>query len=559
MLIRRCRLLLSLLLGVSAAQEDRCRLGSLALSFVAPEACAGNTFLATEVAQSLLGCCTTCVNTSICTAFAFRDSDGLCALSNSSACITTAMDSASAWMSAALPSASDATSACTGDAVVATSTTDLVSSLGVQITSLGIKAANFWLLHGPDSALPGSFHTGLDQTGLPTPDAAKSARRTAEDLGALSAHAASCRAHGDKAGGYRAQVAADAMLAFMYKAFKAPSRGSPLQERMNASSVDIPFSTHAAVISALSIYARHAPNLTAAKHAVVMAEAQLSAMLKCCHDSRYGGFIPRWEIAQGWYPSGAQKTLGTHAAALGAVSALHNVSASPTSASLLSELVNATQRTVVGEVQPFVGAFFTEDWQPLASTTGAYTNSAPAEFGAALALLASIAGAGSRAPPPPLLLQAAGRAGERGYDVHLGGYFESTAGGPKIAWQQASAAQGLLWLWRLTHQREVLCRAVGTLDWLLTHQLAAAGAPYWSVNKDGVPVGPHGSLLAEAWQGAGLLGSLAAMRELLDEIQPAEMEAEQLLTGTEVMVSASVNASSPTFGIGSCTPSNGSA
>jgi hypothetical protein len=606
--------------AASAAALARCRPGALALQHGLPPApplngdngdnADSSSFGAPGVrgAASLRACCAACaaVGEPGCGAFAFRPADGLCVLSPSARDPGAGLAEGPAWLGAPLPplpvpraNASDAASdalgvACTADDVARMSSAALLRAIADRADALSASLAAFWARAGPDAA-GGGFHTSLDASGTPLPPVEKSARASAEDLEAFAAHAAAARRRGDAAAARAAQATADALASFLLRAFR-PANGTSsaaavaLSESMggDANASASPLATHLKIISALSIYARNAPDAAASAAALATARAQAAAVEACCYDAVNGGVVPIWEVAAGWFPAGARKTLGTHLAAMHAAAALRNATraaaararhngtaddddaddSTPLARRLPPLLHIAETRLVVNgtgamDAPPFAAAYFGADWAPLGGAVGAAAPAA-AEYASTLGLLAS-AVASARAlspttpprppPPPDALRAAAAAAAAAGYDPVQGGFFESGAASRAVKtwWQQTSAAAGLLALWRASaaagehDARGALCRAAGALQWLQTRQAAVRSGDaaivngtelFWSVDAAGLPVGPHGATVAEPWKGAAALGAMASLAEAAADITAEEADAADARASARAAISA---------------------
>lgn len=510
------------------------------------------------VARTAVACCDACVaanaTAGTCGAFAFRATDGLCLLLSTLQAGLDKRWSAGqpGWLTADVDSPPQ--EACEPASVSRTPSSAVLGSMRAQTHDLIATVFQFWSIHGPDASQPGSFHTTLSSTGAAVPPSAKTARGQAEDLEAMSRLAMRARRLGDGATAGRAQNLADGLYHFMVRTF-TPTNGTALvNDPGSAASTPQLLTTHLAVITALAAYAQTVPNATIASASLAAATRQAAAAAACCLDASGGGYVVKEEMAEGWYPAGTAKTLGTHLAALGAGSALRNASAARrlalntgvdlASPAGLASLLRATRRvmvqpsTVAGA--PYAPPYFDAAWKPVVAA-------APlVEYGPSMAGLATLLDAARTLPAPAepdlartATLVAAAAAAE-GYDPLNGGFYEKGApgGGPsgsqKLYYVQTSAISSLLWLFRRTTDKTLLCKAEATLRRLGARQLAPAGEIYWAVVDGGVnastsPVGMHGSLLAEPWKGAGALTGLVQVADVLDEIQHAEQKAADAL------------------------------
>jgi len=512
-------------------------------------------------ARSARACCDACASKGeiACDTFAFRPRDGLCLLAAAKGhChpVTQSRD----WLYASM-TAQTMQAGCSAREVAGSDVGQAIQSLKRETEGLQDKLWAFWSLYGPDG-VNGGFHTTLDERGGVAPPTVKSARRAAEDLQALSVFADRAGRAGNSRTAQRAQELADAQFGFLMRSFAASENGMHLVDAPgSAATTPQLLSTHLQVISALSAYARVAPNAAAWNAALRAAERQAAAAEKCCHDGAHGGFASRLEVAQGWFPAGTQKTLGAHLSTIHAASSHRNASLSrpnfstpqrsapsgALSAAALPELLRLTQRMFAAAPlraggAPFVPSLFDEQWRGV----GAGGTPPDVDYGANMAVLTtvvstmrSLADHGRLRVNDSLLagaIQAARAASEEGYDPSCGGIFErgvpgaAPSGATKLYYEQTSAVTASIWLWRLTGEAVHLCRARHSLARLARVQLAPAGEFYWALADGegcvaGAPVGMHGSALAEPWKGAASLGSLASLGDLLDEISAEEVAA----------------------------------
>jgi CotH kinase protein len=494
----------------------------------------------------------------------------------------------SAWLTADLKANSTSRQtlrepvACTPAYVSRTTPSAVLAAMREEVAHLISIVAGFWFAHGPDASAPGSFHTTLDATGKAVPPTAKTARGQSEDLEALAVLAMRASRTGDKATATRAQVLADGLYSYIVHAF-APVNGSAASPLVNeaGSTADTPqlLTTQLAITSALAAYAQATAsiNASAANSALCRAVRQAAAAAACCLDTSHysredggpagGGYVVKQEMAEGWYDAGTQKTLSTHLSAMHTASAIANATATLqlysktthscgahngvdlASRTAVPALVHATSHVFVypnnsSNGAPYVPRYFYATWRPV--ETQPLAEYAP-NMAVLATLLDAIRGVSIGDNVTGIVRAAASAAlaaSDEGYDPVFGGYYEKGAPGAgparggrqKLYYVQSDAVASLLWLFRHNGDRRALCKAQATLRRLATVQLAPAGEFYWAQvdqARDGTvsdvvttpPVGMHGSFLAESWKGAGSLGSLVQLADLLDEIQETEVMA----------------------------------
>jgi hypothetical protein len=502
------------------------------------------------VARTAIACCDACMAANPCAAFAFRSTDGLCLLLptlHASVALDKSWNAGQGgWLTAEM--GAPPRDACEPAAVSNTPSGVVLSSMRAQTAELIARVFQFWRAHGPDTSQPGSFHTTLSATGAAVPPTAKTARGQAEDLAAMSKLAMRARRLGDVATSQRAQSLADGLFTFMVRTF-TPANGTALVNDLGSGAITPQLlTTHFAVITALATYAQAVPNATIAAAALAAATRQAAAAAACCLDASGGGYVVKEEMAEGWFPAGTAKTLGTHLGALGAGSALRNASAvrrlalntgvDLASPAGMANLVRATRHVLVmpaSGAAPYAPPYFGAAWKPLTPAASLV------EYGPSMSVLPSLLDAAralSVSAEPDLVRIAAlvaTAAAAVGYDPVTGGFYEKgiPGAGPsgsdqKLYYVQTSAISSLISLFRHTKDRTLLCKAEATLRRLGARQLAPAGEFFWAVSDDAhasTPVGMHGSLLAEPWKGAGALTGLVQIADLLDEIQKAEADA----------------------------------
>lgn len=350
---------------------------------------------------------------------------------------------------------------------------DRLGVLGAEITS-------FWWPRAYDRN-HGGFHGSLDREGRPCAPSDKTLVQQARHLWALSMYLER------RPGGSSQQQLID--MAHGTREFLAhfadPRDGRFFWEVDRAGSLRDPAKIlygQGFAIFALSQYGR----TLGVSEAVAAALRCFDAIETLSRDSEHGGYHETGDPH--WLTGGASKDTNTHIHLLEALTALHDVSAEPSVAARLSELVELVSERLL-QPQGHVHPFFEADFRPFGRPHVSYGH----DIETAWLLIDAARSLGwDIAKVARASLRMGKNAVDFGFDHALGGLFEEgVPQGPvtsreKVWWAQFETLPGLWWLFRLTGEDIYLERLDKALAWLEgPARDDTFGEWYWSVGTDG--------------------------------------------------------------------------